>query len=233
MFCSECGQKASGKFCSNCGQRLTATAPGPLGDVPVIRLADLPAKADEPLVAAVVDPVAPLPADWDHELNYETLLSVPRVRETIARHAAQAKKTLSGEEFLKICDKVMPLGVPMEKLAGVIQPLYARFGIATGKQRVTYVGAPVGRVMVRTLCSLARNGQNLKLVKQADDGCCFEAVLPSDVFALEGDLLVGIRRHETMTEVSAATKIPGQFFDWGKSNRCLDRLLADLFQDAA
>lgn len=224
MYCSECGQQVSGKFCSHCGHRLAAAAaPQPLADVRILDESQL----------RTPDVVPESPVDWDHEVRYESLLSVPAFRETINRHAGMARKTLSGEDFLKLCDKVMPMGVPLDKVASLVQPLYARLGIVTGKQRVGHVPAPVGRVMLRMLCSLARRGQSLRIVKQADDGCCFEAMLPSDLFALEGDLLVGVRRLDAFTEVTAATKIPGQFFDWGKSNRCLDSLFEDLQRDAA
>ncbi len=229
MFCSECGQKASGKFCSHCGHRLPASTPNDA--VPVVRILDESNlnKPESPVVADLIEPVA----DWDHEVRYETLLSVPSVRDTINRHASMARKSMTGEDFLKLCDKVMPIGVPMEKIASLIQPLYARLGISTGKQRVGHVRAPAGRVILRMLCSLARRGQSLRVVKQADDGCSFEAMLPSDIFALEGDLIVGVRKLNDVTEVTAATKIPGQFFDLGKSNRALDALFIDLHQDAA
>lgn len=190
----------------------------------------LPESTDAPLLAELA---TDLSGDWDQEVRYEQLLRVPHVREKISRHASLAKKKMSGEDFLRIYDKVMPAGVPLEKVATLIQPLYARLGIVTGKQRVGRFVAPVGRVMVRLLCSLARNGQTLRVVNQADDGCCFEAVLPSDLFALEGDLLLGVRRIAGATEVSAATQIKGTWFDWGKSNRCLDVLFADLERDAA
>jgi hypothetical protein len=222
MFCSECGQPASGKFCSHCGSRLNATVDPPL---PVFRVIDELTTGHEPPVVAN--------GDWEREIRYEALLSVPHVRETINRHAGMAKKSLSGEEFLKLCEKVMPTGVPLDKVAQLIQPLYAKLGIATGKQRQGQVVAPVGRVMLRMLCSLARRGQALRLVRQADDGCFFEAVLPSDIFALEGDLLIGVRQFSESTEVTAATQIKGQFFDFGKSQRCLDGLFADLERDAA
>ena len=226
MYCSECGQQASGKFCSYCGHKLAV--PGSGNSVPEVRILD-----ESHLQQQTPELAVGLPDNWDQEVRYETLLAVPSVRETINRHASMARKKLSGEDFLKICDKVMPIGVPMEKIASLIQPFYARLGISTGKQRVGHVRAPAGRVMLRMLCSLARHGQSLRVVKQADDGCSFEAVLPSDICALEGDLLVGVRKLNDMTEVVAATKIPGQLFDLGKSNRALDALFADLQQDAA
>lgn len=224
MFCSECGQKASGKFCSHCGHRLFVEAGD--GAQPLVRLRD-----ETPLRQQDVTPEPN--ANWEQEVHYEALLNVSRVRDTINRHATMSRTPLSGEEFLKLCDKVMPMGVPLDKVAALVQPLYARLGIQTGKQRAGQVRAPVGRVMVRILCSLARNGQTLRLVTQAEDGCCFEAVLPSDMFALEGNLIVGVRRANDTTEVTAATKIPGQLFDWGKSNRCLETLFADLERDVA
>lgn len=223
MYCSECGQKAGGKFCSHCGHKLELGSAAPQSTT-ILRLDDSHLVPDAPVESSI---------DWVNEVRYESLLRVPSVRETIDRHASMARETLSGEDFLKLCDKVMPVGVPLDKVATLVQPLYARLGIATGKQRTGRVGAPVGRVMLRMLCSLARRGQKLRIVNQADDGCCFEAMLPSDMFALEGDLLVSVRRLDAATEVTAATKIPGQLFDWGKSNRCLDTLFADLEREVA
>ncbi|MBX3415674.1 MAG: hypothetical protein KF708_23515 [Pirellulales bacterium] len=201
----------------------------------------MPATAETPSTLRVLDETPlrqqdaepELPVDWEQEVRYETLLNVTRVRDTINRHATMSRTPLSGEEFLKLCDKVMPMGVPLDKVAALVQPLYARLGIQTGKHRAGQVQAPIGRVMLRMLCSLARNGQTLRLVTQAEDGCCFEAVLPSDMFALEGNLIVGVRRAAGSTEVTAATKIPGQLFDWGKSNRCLETLFVDLERDVA
>jgi len=50
---------------------------------------------------------------------------------------------------------------------------------------------------------------------------------------LEGDLLVSVRRNGSQAEVTGATRINGQFYDWGKSNRCLDQLFTDLSREAA
>src|SRR5436190_1009295 len=108
MFCSECGKPAHGKFCSNCGSPLTAIAP-----------------ADETIEAVESD----LVPEWDREVQYETILKFPGVRQTIERHASQAPKRMTGEQFLALADKLVPMGVSMEGLASVIQPLYTRLGI--------------------------------------------------------------------------------------------------------
>lgn len=205
MFCSDCGKPAQGKFCSHCGAPLAATAVVPAEIVP----------------------------EWDREVQYETILKYPGVRDTLERNARQAPKCLTGEQFLKLADKLVPLGVPLEGLVSMVQPLYARLGIKTGKERVRKVAAPVGQVIVRALCSLARHGQTLHGVAQAIDGCLLDASLPSDLFSLEGKLLVSVRRSGVQAEVCGATHIGGQLFDWGKSNRCLNTLFTDLTREAA
>ena len=67
MFCSECGKPAKSKFCSHCGALLAATD----------------------LVPEVV-PTDIVP-EWDREVQYETILKYPGVREKIERHARQAQ----------------------------------------------------------------------------------------------------------------------------------------------
>ncbi len=205
MFCSDCGKSVHGKFCSHCGAPLGVTDLAPTEFAP----------------------------QWNQEVRYESILKFPGVRDTIERHAKQAPRRLTGEKFLMMADKLVPLGVSLEGLVSLVQPLYARLGIKTGKERTCEVPVPVGQVIVRALCSLARHGQSLRGVTQALDGCLLEATLPSDLFALEGRLLVGVQRSGTETKVSCATHIDGQLFDWGKSNRCLDKLFTDLAREAA
>jgi hypothetical protein len=201
-------------------------------------LADAPVATPATVVPDVrrVDPVQvapPVPHAWEAEIHYAALMEAPQVREWIDREARQSRAPISGEQILKVYDSVMQLGVPMEKVAAFINPLYASWGVKTGKQRVQVVPAGPGRTILRLLCSLARRGQKLRAVRQADDACGFEAALPSDLFSFEGDLLVYVRRHGPHSTVEAATNIPGTFFDWGKSNRCLERLYADLASDPA
>lgn len=202
MYCSNCGEKASGNFCASCGARL-ATADGK------------PANAVVPL-------------DWSQEVRYETLVQIPEVRDRIAREATGAKKSLTGEQYLELFDKAFSPAVSLKKVAEIAQPLYASWGIQTGKTRLGIMPAPVGKVIVAVLCSLARTGRTIKHVTQAEDGCVLEATMPSDLFSLEGEEVISIRRTAEGTRVEAATKIPGQLYDWGKCNRCLSKLFEEL-----
>lgn len=234
MYCSECGKPAQGKFCSNCGTPLAAPTPsapppaavyGPPAptaavSIPAASTAAIPIQFDD-------EPVG----DWEHEVRYEVLMRIPELRATVERHAAMAKKGMTGEEFTRFGQQFLPGKPPLDKLVTVMQPLYARWGIATGKDRIETIDAPVGRVMIRVLCSLARNSRPLRSVKQAIDGCYFEAILPSDPFSLEGEFSVSVQRQQSKTVVSAAAKIKGQLYDWGKSRRSLDDFFADLQLD--
>ena len=206
MFCSECGAEADGKFCWSCGKLLRQQQP--TSDVPI------------------------LPIDWTKISDYQALIRVPEVRERIARHAARAKKRLSGEQFLEICDKlVSPLagGVSLTAIAALTQPLTERLGIKTGKARTERFGEPPGTMLVAVLCSLAQNGQELRNVEQADSGCIIlQATLPSDLWSFAGDLVVAVRDDQTCTAIEAAATVKGQYYDWGKSRRAIDQLFGDV-----
>jgi hypothetical protein len=202
MFCSNCGKAASGNFCAYCGTKIAT--PG-----------------EEEIFTV-------LPADWSHEVRYETLMRIPEVRDRIARAAASARKSLTQEDYLKLYDKAFSPAVPMAKISEIVTPLYASWGIKTGKTRSGFIPVPVGTVIVDVLCSLAHTNRTIKRVSQADDGCVVEATLPSDLMSLEGELVLSIHRVPEGTRIEAATKIPGQLYDWGKSNRCLSKLFEEL-----
>jgi hypothetical protein len=171
-----------------------------------------------------------LAADWSDEVRYGTLVTVPQVRDQIARSAVGATARMTGEEFLGLCDMAFrPMtGVSLKMVATIAAPIYARLGVRTGKTRAEVVARPVGQVIVAALCSLARRGRPLKEVHQGEAGCLLEAVLPSDVWSFEGRLVISIERLDGGTRVEAVTTVPGQLFDWGKSTRCLDEVFTDV-----
>jgi len=139
-----------------------------------------------------------------------------------------SKKRLSGEDFLALCDKIVPLGFSLEKTAELVVPIFAKLGAKAGKEHSETLSRPPGSVIVAALCSLARQGQVLQQVRQLEDGCLLEATLPSDMWSWSGRVYVSIRRAGAETVVDGATKIEGQLFDWGKSKRCLEALFADI-----
>jgi hypothetical protein len=171
-----------------------------------------------------------LSIDWSTTIEYETLLSVPEVRQRIAQSAAQSKRRMTGEEFLDLCDKLTGkmAVIPMATIAHWAQSLHTKLGIKTGKSQSRFIARPAGEVLVELLCSLARHGREVREAQQTQDGCAITASLPSDLLALEGDLIVAVTKRPGGAQVDAHTDIKGQMFDFGKSRRCLDELFADL-----
>lgn len=200
MFCSNCGVQASGNFCSGCGHRLVAVESAP--PVPV--------------------------GDWEDDVDPKTLLERPEVRAMIERSAAQAKKPVPVEEYFKLYDKLGVLPISAGTLVGIAQPFWAKLGVKTGKSRTESIAAPTGCVLAALFCSLARNGRKVLDTQRGSDGCVVTAELPSDLFSMAGELVVAVQRVPGGTKVEAATSIKGQYFDWGKSTRCLNELFDDL-----
>ena len=175
----------------------------------------------------------PATAEWTQSVVYRDLVARPELRMLIDAAAARYKPGMSAEAFMKDADKLMSAaglgaGVSLALVAEIAKPLGEKLGIKTGKTVSQRLELPPGRAIVATLCSLASRGQTLKALRQGADGVVIEAVLPSDMFAVEGTLFVTIRRDGTGTIVEAATKVTGQMFDWGKSSRALRTLLGEI-----
>jgi hypothetical protein len=213
VFCSNCGARAGGNFCAACGARLTAV---PTGATP------------PPL--PVEQPSEPLPHDWHDEVRYSVLMHFPEVRDRIAHHAGLARKKMTGEQFIELYDKLLGSIThgSLSTVVSIAKPLSSWLGIKTGKNRTELLTLPVGKVIVAGLCSLARHGWEMQKVHQGEDGCVLEATLPSDLWSLAGEVIVSVKRCDLGTVVEAAAKISGQKYDWGKCQKCLDELFADL-----
>jgi hypothetical protein len=216
VYCSHCGAAATGNFCAACGHPLSAGAP----IAPVATLA--------PAVATVTD-VAP--GSWDDEVRYEVIVAVPTVRDMIAANAAAAKTPYSAEKFLALADKafqpVAP-GLSLATVASIAGPMYARMGVRTGQTRSQTYARPIGRLLADVLCALAANGYGVTQVQQGTDGCILQCSLPSDWRSWAGEMVVDVERAPGGASVRAATKIPGQLYDWGKSKQALERIFARL-----
>lgn len=220
MYCVNCGLKLVGRFCGSCGTPAT----------PVGTFLERPATAD----SIETIPEAQLAGDWRHEVRYAVLLKFPEVRDRLA-NVQEPSKSMTGDEWMELYDKAFkPLtGVSVQTIAKIAAPIYAKMGIKTGKTRKGAFADPPGQIIVDVLCALARNGLPLSKVHQGQSGCVIEAKMPSDLWSFEGQIVVTVEAHGSRTTVEAATKIPGQLYDWGKSNRCLEKLFGELHAKAA
>lgn len=198
MYCSNCGSKEGGNYCSKCGAELASIDSHDLEEI-----------------------------DWRRETNYSNLLRIPEVRDLISLATQKSEKNLSLEELFGLFDgalKSLTGGVSADKLAAISRPIASRFGISVKKKRSVELIPPPGKVIVNFLCFLAESGQKVIHVEQADDACLIEAEILSDIWSYEGTILVVVKESYKGTFVEAATKIKGQMFDFGKSERLLDKL---------
>ncbi|MBL8849354.1 MAG: hypothetical protein JNG89_06705 [Planctomycetaceae bacterium] len=209
MYCSNCGEKGSGNFCAGCGHKLHK---------PEQQLA---VRSDEPLEPIFDADELTAGGGWEHEVNYKALIRHPDVRDLLEMAGNRAQAGMTGEEFLKKFESVVP-GATIA--AAFVQPL-SQWGVNTGKSTAQSFPQPAGRVIVSILCALAEGSSKIRNVHQIPNGCRIEASIPSDIWSFEGVLFIQVERQSAGTLVQAATKIPGQFFDLGKSQRVLDHLL--------
>lgn len=209
-FCTHCGLQGNGNFCANCGTQRTPSA------------------------SNVLIPIEP-EGHWENEVRYEMLLLYAEVRSRLDKCSRNSSKKMTGEEWLGLYDKAFkPItGVSMQTVASIVAPLYAQIGIKTGKKRRSILNEPTGRMIVMVLCALAESGMPISEVHQGEGGCVVEAMLPSDLLSFEGQLVISIERTGSGTCIEAATNIPGQWFDWGKSSRCLEKLFSYVTNRAA
>ncbi|MCC6508836.1 MAG: hypothetical protein IT423_07000 [Pirellulaceae bacterium] len=225
MVCSQCGEKAVGKFCHQCGSPI---APGNINS-DCKTSSDL--GRDDDVLVLTAEHMIDLPANWEMECNYDRIARWPLIRKLIQRHASQATSGPTGEDFLKLFDKVVASPIPLDRLASVLQPLYESWGIRISKERNEWVPTRIGRTIASALCSLAKHRQSLLSVEQHDSGCVLTAELPSSLCALKGKVIIALASYREGSQVNAKTYIPGQVYDWGKSHRCLEQLCCELMSD--
>ncbi|MCA9241619.1 MAG: hypothetical protein KDA37_15520 [Planctomycetales bacterium] len=200
MFCSDCGHEATGKFCVNCGR--------PLGDAQAGAF------------------------DWRESCDYERITQVDEVRRRVAVAKDSARTKVSGSHLLGLVDAAAaPLtgGISSLAIAKVAQPLAARIGLKTAKDRREFLQLPPGVVLGNLAVTLAAVEHTITSVVFGDHGCLVRATLPADLRAMESQLSVEVRRgQQGGSWVVATAVIEGQWYDWGKCRSGLDRLLSGM-----
>jgi hypothetical protein len=202
MYCSECGQQATGKFCSNCGSELARS--GPLESERF---------------------------DWRESFDYERIIQVSEVRRRMEQAKESSRRKVSSSKLLGLVDAAAaPLmgGLSSVALAKIAQPLAARIGLKTGKDRQELVTLPPGEALANLAVSMASVEHTIVRVDFDRDQCQIEATLPADLRAMESRLTIELRRAERGTLAAASAMIEGQWYDWGKCQSNLDYLFTAL-----
>ena len=201
MFCSECGCRVTGKFCSSCGTRV-----------------QLGAKAHCDVF------------DWRQSCDFERIRHVAEVHQRVEQ-AKSAASGVSGSQMLGLIDAAAsPLmgGLSSLAIAKVTQPLTAKLGFKTGKERRELVMLPPGEVLANLAVTLASIEHSITSVTFGDNHCHIQATLPPDLRAMEVRLAVNVERAEQGAWIAATAVVEGQWYDWGKCQSRLDRLFTGL-----
>lgn len=201
MYCSECGQKAWGKFCSHCGAALASLA-------------------DQNDMAI----------DWRESCDYDRIVRAPEVQARIEAAKAAGPK-ISGSQWLGLVDAAAaPLmyGLSSVAIAKMVQPLYGKLGIKTSKRRREFAPLPPGVALSNIAVVLATVEHTMTSAQATAESCTLEARLPADLRSMESHLTLHVQRAEHGTWIAAEAMVEGQLFDWGKCQNRLDQLFAQV-----
>lgn len=163
--------------------------------------------------------------DWSNSINYNFLIRNQEVKDMLVRRYPELASTTGDDLFTQILVK------PITSFASSVLGVYAPIGIQTGKSRSEQMTKPCGKVLLAVLIHLARSHLTISSIQQGSDTCLLKCTIPFDMWSFQGELLVNVTKGDLMTQLDAETKIPGQKYDWGKSNRILNNLFKAVYRD--
>jgi hypothetical protein len=165
--------------------------------------------------------------------TYRQVVDDPQCQEILKWAAADADTQMSSEEFLASAAKVVAIPLPLGAIGAGLSRGYAALGVRTGKTQTHIVDQPYGYALLAVLAFLAASAMPIADVADTNEQCLVQAVLPSNPLTWKGRILVTLRADGRRVHVEAATKIPGQMYDWGRSKRTLGKLFQTVEARAA
>ena len=213
MYCVHCGAEGAAAFCAECGQRQD----------PIVGKDDSPTESVDAIIEAVMH--------WTESIQYETVLGNPDARNRIAFVARDTQQGITGEDLLAVFDAVSPVGVSLVKLSKLIVPICDKLGIKTDRQAQHAFVAPPGRVLLATLCAMASKSLVIAEVRQDVEKCYLSAEIPATLITHCGKLQILLEVRDGYVQVSLATTISAQWYDWGKSTRLIREIFAAIDND--
>lgn len=217
MYCVHCGAEGAATYCAVCGQRQEVERQVP----PEANLG----QTDTSDVGSCTEAseLRP-PVCWTKSLQYNDVLASPEPRERIAAASRGASQGVTGEDLLAVFDAVSPIGFSLGKLTNAVLPIYDKLGIRIDRESQALFDAPPGRVILAVLCTLAARSLAIADVRQDANRCALLADLPWGLMTNPGKLHVLVMADDPCVRVSLATRISGQWYDFGKSQRLIDEL---------
>lgn len=221
MFCTNCGTQAANdhSFCSTCGSKLARSGNSPT--------TDSSSTTREQLQVNRHDKVD----DWRMLTSAKDIFTHPQVVERIKRISGLSSTGMPASvilEQIRIFDSKGASKVAMGALTEVVLPFYSNLGIKKESEVSSDFPFSYQEALVAVLCSLASRSQPLRDLRDASNGFVVDAQLPASVWAWKGDFIITLENVNGGTRVCATINIPGQMFDWGKSNRTISNMFEDV-----
>lgn len=227
MYCVHCGADNAATFCAACGRRQHVDRKVQFeSDVVEADLSD-----SDPSSASSDGSTVQSSICWTESIQYETVLANPEPRERISAAGRRATEGVTGDDLLAVFDAVSPIGFSLGKFTNAILPIYDKLGIKTDRESQAMFDAPPGRVMLAVLCTLAAKSLAIADVRQDPNKCSLSAEIPSGLITNRGKLHVLISVQDLDVQVSLATTISGQWYDFGKSKRLIDEMFEAIHGD--
>jgi hypothetical protein len=209
MYCVHCGADGAAAFCRQCGKSQDADAP----------------------IVASLPPARP--NAWTNQLQYRALLEYDEPRARIRAASKRAKTGISGEDVLAVLDAVIPSPIALSKVTHVMVPIVDRLGIRTKNELQAVWQAQPGRVLLGFVCSLATKSLSVTDVEQEAAECTLSANVPLGIFTNPGVVNAKFETQSGWVRGTFRITIAGQWYDWGKSKRLLEELVAGINHDLA
>ena len=135
---------------------------------------------------------------------------------------------ISDETMGKITGAAMglPAGIGQMLMSGS-EALGKSFGFSTKKAMSHDLAASYGIAVHALALALQAERYGLSTAFDTPHGACIECDMPHDFFSMGGTITLDVAELAAgQIRISAACEIPGQKFDWGKSNRAMTEIFA-------
>ena len=135
---------------------------------------------------------------------------------------------ISEETMGKIAGAAMglPAGIG-QMLMGSGEALGKSFGFSTKKAMSHDLAAPYGIAVHGLVLALQAERYGLSTAFDTPKGAYIECDMPRDFFSMGGTIALDIAEVAAGSiRIGAACEVPGQKFDWGKSNRAMTEIFA-------
>lgn len=220
MFCTNCGTQATNdhSFCANCGSKLERSE------------ANSEKFVSNKNEQSEIDSQGGV-KDWRMLTSAGEIFTHSEVVERIKRISGLSATGMPESKILeqiRIFDSKGASKIAMGALTEVVLPFYSNLGINKESEVTTDFAISYQEVLVAVLCSLASRSQPLRDLRDASDGFVVDAQLPASIWSWKGDFFITLEKIKGGTRVCATINVPGQMFDWGKSNRTITDLFADV-----